>query len=101
MFRAINNAIASLTNEERESLDLEKFKFKGFDANNDNHYFYMKFMVEEANLFQEHKGTYMNSHTISTIGRYRKMLARYNQIINDNNYTLNFNGLKEIGKIVP
>lgn len=48
--------------------------FPGFDGNNDAHFFIAKFLVEELGRYQERKGSEMNSHTSSSIDRYRQML---------------------------
>jgi uncharacterized protein YfbU (UPF0304 family) len=85
MYRRINHTIAKLSAEEREELDLEKIKFDGFDANNDDHYRYMKFLVEKMDLWQEHKDSYINSHSIFSLSRYRKMLEYQIQLDNPNN----------------
>ena len=96
MYRVINNFIATLSSEVQKELDLNKIKFDGFDMNNDDHYFYMTFLVEEANLYEEHKEAYLNSHSMSSLIRYRRMLPVYNQKIESNNYQLDLEGLKSI-----
>ena len=85
MYRRINHSITKLTDEERAELDLEKIKFEGFDANNNDHYHYMKFLVEKMNLWQEHKDSYINSHSIFSLEKYRKMRDYEKQLENPNN----------------
>ena len=73
MYRGIETGIASLKEEEKKGLDLEKIEFKGFDANNDRHYGFMKFLVDRGGRYDEYKGKYINSHTMSSIDKYRRM----------------------------
>ena len=90
MFRIINNAYARLSDVEKEQIDVERIKFQGFDANNDQHYSYMKFLVEKMDMWDEHKNTYLNSHDSLPIRKYRKMLDVYNELGGDsnNNYSV-------------
>ena len=84
MYRRINSTIGILTNEQKESLDLESIKFEGFDANNDKHYYYLQFLITELDLWQEHKDLYLNSHDSSTIIKYRQMLTVNNKLLKNN-----------------
>jgi uncharacterized protein YfbU (UPF0304 family) len=96
MFRYISNAIANLTDEERESLDLDKLTFKGFDANNDDHYGYTSFMIEKLRKWHEYKEMDLNSHNSQTISAYLKMLPVYKNVLDSNRYDLNFDDLKDL-----
>lgn len=96
MYRVINNCIETLTPEEKNNLDLNSIKFTGFDANNDDHYFFMKFIVNEVNLYEEYKNVNLNSHSMSSLGKYRKMLPIYRRAIETNHYQLNLSGLRAI-----
>lgn len=80
MYCRINKTIAKLSTKERAKLELEKIEFKGFDADHDPHYRYMKFLVEKMNLWQEYRGSYLNSHSAFSLGKYRKMLKYQNQV---------------------
>jgi uncharacterized protein len=77
MYRVINNAIATLPPQEQAQIDSEKIKFEGFDGNNDDHYHYMSFLVEEMDMWQEYAEASLNSHSSITINKYRKMLEVY------------------------
>lgn len=99
MYRVINNCIADLKDEQKKTMDLKKISFVGFDANNDSHYFFMKFLVEKSNLYDEYKAV-PNSHSIASLPKYKKMLAQYKKAIANNNYQLNLQGLEEIIKAV-
>ena len=79
MFRKIETALAQLSPEEKENLDLESLEFKGFDANNDPHYFYLKFMVNKLGKWKEYKEKKLNSHSPNTLHRYRSMLSAMNE----------------------
>jgi len=100
MYRVINGGISGLTNEQSDSIDLEKIKFEGFDANNDDHYRLMEFMIEEGGLYKELKEMYRNSHNSWTISKYRKLLGYYNQVKKASNYTLDFENLKAMVELI-
>jgi uncharacterized protein YfbU (UPF0304 family) len=98
MFRYISNAIERLTPEEKSNLDLNKILFDGFDANHDDHYYLAKFMIEKQSKYAELNNTVINSHSVASLIRYRKMLPVYKNIINDN-YTLDF-GINELRQFI-
>lgn len=100
MFRCISNAIYSLNDEEIESLDFYKLRFKGFDANQDKHYDYAKFMIEEQGRWLEHKELYLNSHNSNTILEYRRMLRVYKKIIHSNKHEFTFDDLKKFNSVL-
>lgn len=79
MFRHLGAYIEQLPEDQRATLDLRRLSFDGFDQNNDRHYNYMRFIVEKDGRYEDHKGTNFNSHTSSSIGKYRRMLNIYNE----------------------
>jgi uncharacterized protein YfbU (UPF0304 family) len=83
MYRTINNAIQALNPNQIPEQDLEKIKFQGFDANNDKHYYFMKFLVEKADRFDEYRDMYLNSHSLFPLRKYRRMLEVYNQMMSN------------------
>jgi len=85
MYRGIENSVAGLNESDKKKLDLERIEFKGFDANNDSHYGFMSFLVERADRYDEYKGKYINSHTASTLDKYRRMLKVFNTFGSDRN----------------
>jgi len=89
MYRRINNALDTFSEDEKELLDLEKIKFEGFDAHNDTHYYYMNFMVKRMNLWREYKSEYLNSHSPLSLLKYRKMLEYQNYLLDNDQYDLN------------
>jgi uncharacterized protein YfbU (UPF0304 family) len=102
MYRVINNFIASLTQEQKDNINLDYIKFDGFDANDGNHFVIMKFLVEVANLFEEHQNSNFNSHSMASLRRYRQILPIYNQVMKENNYRLNWEGFQKIlGHVIP
>jgi uncharacterized protein YfbU (UPF0304 family) len=81
MFRTIDNSIAALSDGDREQLgDLKKLRFRGFDANNDDHYHQAKFMLERLDFYEEQQDAYLNSHDSSTLGDYMRQLAVFKEV---------------------
>jgi uncharacterized protein YfbU (UPF0304 family) len=56
-------------------------KFQGFDGNNDEHSGIVHYLTEQLEIYAEHKGQYLNSHSSSTLHKYRRMLAAYTPMI--------------------
>ncbi|HSD13122.1 MAG TPA: YfbU family protein [Flavobacterium sp.] len=94
MFRRISDTVETLSAEEKDSLDLEKITFEGFDANHDPHYHYMTFLVDKMDLWQEYKGMYLNSHSRFPMSKYRKMLEYQYYLLDNDQYDLNREDLK-------
>lgn len=88
MYRRINSTIFGLSEEEKLNINLDSLKFEGFDANNDNHYSYAKYMIGNQGRWEEYKDFYMNSHNMSSIKRYRQMLKLQNERLSDKKSTL-------------
>lgn len=96
MFRKIDIALAQLSPEEKENLDLESLEFKGFDANNDPHYYYLKFMVNKLGKWEEYKEKKLNSHTQSDLHRYRSMLSAMNERLDGSHSILDKDDLEYV-----
>ncbi|WP_151087868.1 YfbU family protein [Hymenobacter baengnokdamensis] len=92
MFRHLENAVAALPVDQQQQFD---FQFKGFDANNDPHYAFTKFIIEKEGLYDEHVGKPLNSHTRSTLPKYQKMLRVYNSLT-EGSGELGFTELQQI-----
>lgn len=88
MYRRINTTISQLPNAVQETMNLDIIKFEGFDANHDSHYHYMTFMVDKMNLWEEYKGTYLNSYCQFQLSKYRKMLGYQNHLLENDQYDL-------------
>ena len=99
MFRQIDAYVSQLKDNERETLNVEKLTFKGFDANNDPHYGFAKFIIEKDDRYGERKGMYLNSHTNSTLPRYRRMLEVYRAIRGKDFKNLTLDDLKMIQEV--
>ena len=52
-------------------------KFPGFDGNNDDHYGVASYLVQHLKRFKDLPGAMNNSHTQTSLPRYRKMLSVY------------------------
>jgi len=96
MFRFFDNAMHRLKEEEKEELGdaIKKLKFQGFDANNDKHYYYTKFMIEKQGKWDELHNIYLNSHNSYTIILYRKMLKEFNRAELLGNFNIKLDDLK-------
>lgn len=100
MFRYISNAVDRLTPAEKAALDLNRIKFDGFDANNDDHYHFATFMIEKQEKYTEHSGHDINSHSMASMIRYRKMLPVYKTIVDNHIYDFGVNELQQFIDIV-
>lgn len=89
MYRRITTAMTTLSDADKENINEDLIAFEGFDANNDSHYHYMRFMVEKLNLWKEYRGVLLNSHSPFSINKYRKMLDYQNQLLINEQYDLN------------
>lgn len=71
--------------------------FTGFDGNNDEHYGVAVTLIEKLDEFGDFKGRGLNSHTQSTLPRYRQMYAKFDQDVSAGNASpLGFDALKDI-----
>lgn len=89
MFRRINNATKTLSDEEKLELRLNELQFEGFDAGTDAHYHYMKFMVEKMNLWREYKNVNLKSNCRFQLKKYRKMMEYQNYLLENDKYDFN------------
>jgi len=96
MYRVINNLISSLTDEQKETLEIDKIKFEGFDQNNDKHYGFMAYLIEKDGCYKELIGQYLNSHNIISISKYRLMLPVYKAAVKSFKQELDLDGLRNL-----
>jgi uncharacterized protein YfbU (UPF0304 family) len=54
--------------------------FDGFDGNNDPHFGIASFLLDDLGLWAEFKDRPRNSHSMGTLGTYRKMLKAWNDL---------------------
>jgi len=80
MFGIIESSIARLQGAEAdEAKGWHYNKWHGFDGNNDPHYGVAQTMIEELGEFEDsRKGVNLNSHTQSSLPRYRRMYDKFN-----------------------
>lgn len=97
MFRQVEAYVEQLSEEERATVNAERLTFKGFDANNDRHYGFMKFIIERDDRYNEFKDRYLNSHTASSLPNYIRMLSVYKERTRGNDHKhLSVDDLKAI-----
>lgn len=78
MYRGIDHSLGKLKGEVKKSLNLEALKFGGFDANDSGgHYTFARLLIERMRLYSEHDALYLNSHSSTSLPKYRGMLALY------------------------
>jgi uncharacterized protein len=84
MYRLLTSSFEKLSEPEKKRVEAEVdvfkdyVKFQGFDANNDEHYGVVSYLVKDLRRFEELKDTYLNSHSIATLTTYRNMLQVFN-----------------------
>lgn len=54
--------------------------YEGFDANNDDHYWFAEYLLDKSNKYYESQPN-KNSHSITTLPRYRRMLDVWNSAV--------------------
>jgi uncharacterized protein YfbU (UPF0304 family) len=96
MYRHIQKAIHALEKKERAALNLDKIRFDGFDADNDEHYYFAKFMTKKKHFYEHFSSVKMNSQSAASIIRYRKMLPVYKAIVEKQTYVFGKKELKEL-----
>lgn len=79
MYRSLNFSYQNLDGEEKQKIEVEKLKFKGFDGNNETSYmtyarFFMHDMDRYKELWDNEKYPDYNTHW-PVLGMYRKMLS--------------------------
>ena len=85
MFLKLEAGKASLSDEEKADLDLSYIDYKGFDYNlNSTHVRVLDYLATKP-LYQEYD---KNSHTESSLFRYRRMLEIYKQEVREFSWDL-------------
>ena len=79
MFRQVGWAINKLPEEQKSELNTEKLRFRGFDGNNDKHFYFLSWWDAQnpTNYYREDLGHIagFNSHSEFPLADYRGMLA--------------------------
>ncbi|HTV54284.1 MAG TPA: YfbU family protein [Terriglobia bacterium] len=87
MWMVIEAACAKFTDAEKAAVKeaagpfAEAGRFEGFDGNNDAHYGIAEFLITDMGRFENFKDRNLNSHSITSLSGYRKMLSVYNPIV--------------------
>jgi uncharacterized protein len=88
MYRLLASSFDKLSASEKKRVQNESkpfddyVKFHGFDFNNDDHAGVLSFLVENLKKYDELGGVALNSHSIATLPKYRKMLEVYKPMTN-------------------
>lgn len=85
MFTWIKHSFSKLTQAEQHSVNQAvgsnaNLGFPGFDGNNDEHYHIANYMIEDLGRFDEYVGANLNSHSIGSLPKYRRMLPVYMRV---------------------
>lgn len=99
MFGIIESSIGRLEGEQAaEAAGWHYNQWRGFDGNNDSHYGVARTMIEELGEFdQSRKGVNLNSHTQTTLPRYRSMYQKfYGYVEAQQAAPLSFEALRDI-----
>lgn len=99
MFGIIEGSIARLTGAEAEEAQSWHYnQWRGFDGNNDPHYGVARTMIEELGEFEHScKGVNLNSHTQSSLPRYRRMYEKFDGYVSSSQAApLSFDALRDI-----
>jgi uncharacterized protein YfbU (UPF0304 family) len=83
MFKHIQQVVHGLDKSERLKLNLDRIRFDGFDADNDDHYYFAKFMIRKKHFYEHFSHLKMNSHSQASLLRYRKMLPVYRDLLEE------------------
>lgn len=79
LFRFLAGSYNALNSADKKKVDdspnAASIKFGGFDGNNDPHYGIMCFLIKDMGRYSEHPEP-INSHSMGSIGKYRRMLAK-------------------------
>lgn len=99
MFGIIESSIGRLEGEQAaEAAGWHYNQWRGFDGNNDPHYGVARTMIEDLGEFdQSRKGVNLNSHTQTTLPRYRSMYQKfYGYVEAQQAAPLSFEALRDI-----
>lgn len=82
MWGIIEDSLGKLSGDDAtESKSWPIRKFQGFDGNNDRHYGIASTLINEIGDFGNFKGRDLNSHSQTTLPRYREMYNKFNGYI--------------------
>lgn len=93
MYRRLSGSLKDLSEADRKRIEKDAYpfgdylKYQGFDGNNDDHCGVVDHLVRQLGLYEEINAD-LNSHSSATIGQYRKMLQRIENIPPHPNFKL-------------
>ena len=86
MYRWIGASFKGLSKSEKGRVKKESdhwgkyVEFQGFDGNHDEHYGILSDLVDVLEKYDERKGGILNSHSQTSLPKYRKMLSAFQTI---------------------
>lgn len=99
MFGIIESSVAKLTGEEAEEAKQWHYnQWRGFDGNNDPHYGIARTLIVDLGEFaQSRAGVNLNSHTQTSLPRYRQMYEKFDHYVQASQAApLSFDALRDI-----
>ena len=98
MWGLVENSISQLSGSEAdEAKRWDGTSFSGFDGDNDAHYTVAQTLVDKLGEFREFEGRVVNSHSATTLPRYRVMYAKFDAYVSAGAASpLDFNALKDL-----
>jgi hypothetical protein len=88
MWNIIESSYSRLTLEEKAEVARKSKhfgddpKFRGFDANNENHFAVAHYLIDDLKRFSSFSGRYINSH-MPLVDAYRRMLEVFDPMLDD------------------
>jgi uncharacterized protein YfbU (UPF0304 family) len=100
MWGIVEHSLSKLTGDEAtESKSWHMNKFQGFDGNHDRHYGIASTLINEIGDFSDFKDRDLNSHSQTTLPRYREMYQKFDGYIKaEQAAPLSFDALRDLFK---
>ena len=99
MFGIIEHSVDKLSGDEAAEAETWPYrKWHGFDGNNDPHFGVARTMIVDLGEFQDsRKGVNLNSHSQSSLPRYRRMYGKFDQYVQAQQAApLSFDALRDL-----
>lgn len=97
MYIVINNCVNQLNDTQKEEIDLRRLDFEGFDGHQEHYHQYS--LLRDMDRYEMFEDYPMDSHSGTSIVKYRKMLREFNQIIESKDrHELSFEELQQIAQ---
>ncbi len=95
MFQGIRVALSVLSPERAQAYRNKGLEFHGFDANNNPHYYYVRFLQKHFTEWMDFEPC-PNSHTEMSLRTYRTLRKTYDRIIHEERRELGRSELDEL-----